>query len=99
MPKALAVVQEMLKSNLSNEDKKATLLEFDLEILGVGIVNLDIKAGEDVKIDENVEMLKKERQKARKEKNFEESDRLRSEIEKLGYTVEDSKDGTRIYKK
>ena len=99
MPKALAVVQEMLKSNLSNEDKKAILLEFDTEILGIGIADLNIKAVEDIKIDENVEMLKKERQKARKEKNFEESDRLRDEIEKLGYTVEDSKDGMRVYKK
>ncbi|MCK5320369.1 cysteine--tRNA ligase [Candidatus Parcubacteria bacterium] len=99
IPKALAVAQEMLKSDLSNEDKKATLLEFDSEIFGVGITNLDIKTEEDIKIDENVEMLKKERQKARKEKNFEESDRLRDEIEKLGYTVEDSKDGVRVYKK
>ena len=33
------------------------------------------------------------------EKNWKESDRLREEIEKLGYTVEDSKDGTRVFKK
>ena len=100
MPKALAVIQEMLKSeDLSNEDKKATLFEFDLKILGVGIIDLDIKAGDNMKIDEDVEILKDKREKARKEKNFKESDRLRSKIEKLGYTVEDSKEGMRVYKK
>ncbi|MCK4554751.1 cysteine--tRNA ligase [Candidatus Parcubacteria bacterium] len=47
---------------------------------------------------EIVELILK-REKAREEKNFEESDRLRDEIEKLGYIVEDSKDGMRVYKK
>ncbi|MCK5062181.1 cysteine--tRNA ligase [Candidatus Parcubacteria bacterium] len=93
MPKALAVVQEMLKSDLSNEDKKATLLEFDSEILGVGITDLDIKVGDDIKI------LEQQRLKARKEKNWQESDRLRDEIEDMGYIVEDSKDGMRIIRK
>ncbi len=36
---------------------------------------------------------------ARKNKDFKESDRLRDEIEKLGYIVEDTKDGQRISKK
>jgi len=92
-PKALAVVQEMLKSNLSNKDKKATLLEFDLKILGVGIADLDIEIKEDIKI------LEEKRINARIEKNWKESDRLRNEIEKLGYTVEDGKNGMRIFKK
>ena len=36
---------------------------------------------------------------SREENNFEESDRLREEIEKLGYVVEDTKEGMRVFKK
>ena len=96
-PKALAVVHEMLKSNLSSKDKKATLLEFDSKILGIDIAtdidDLDIEIKKDIKI------LKQKRINARIEKNWKESDRLRNEIEKLGYIVEDGKDGMKIFKK
>ncbi len=92
-PKALAVIQEMLKSDLSNKDKKATLLEFDSKILGIGIDDLDIEIKEDIKI------LEQKRINARIKKNWKESDRLRNEIEKLGYIVEDSKDGMRVFEK
>jgi cysteinyl-tRNA synthetase len=43
--------------------------------------------------------LAKERDAARATKNWSESDRLRKELEALGYTVEDTKDGTKISKK
>jgi cysteinyl-tRNA synthetase len=46
-----------------------------------------------------VKNIAKARQIAREEKNFDESDKLRGEIEKLGYIVEDTKDGQRISKK
>ena len=94
IPQALAVVQDLLKSDLSNKDKLTAVLDFD-KVLG-----LDLKDRMTKKIkNEFVENLIIKRNKARKEKNFEESDRLRDEIEKLGYTVEDSKDGMRVYKK
>ena len=94
LPRALAVVQELLKSDLPSKKKLATVLDFD-RVLG-----LDLKDRMTKKIkNEFVENLIIKRNKARKEKNFEESDRLRDEIEKLGYTVEDSKDGMRVYKK
>jgi cysteinyl-tRNA synthetase len=41
--------------------------------------------------------LKKTREAARKRKDWKESDRLRLEIEALGYTVKDEKDGTTTY--
>ena len=46
-----------------------------------------------------VKEVAEKRERARKEKNFQESDRLRDEIEKQGYMVEDTKDGQRVYKK
>ena len=44
-------------------------------------------------IPEEVIRLAEERLKARAEKNWAESDRLRSEISALGYSIKDSKDG------
>jgi len=95
LPRALAVVQEMLKSDLDNQDKLATVLDFD-KVLGLNLDNVDLSH----EISHEIKELVNQRQKARDEKNFEESDRLRDEIEKLGYTVEDIQGGEqRIYKK
>jgi cysteinyl-tRNA synthetase len=91
---ALAVMQEVFKSDLSKEEKLATILDFD-EVLGLDLSFIR-KVSE---LHDEAIRLKEKRQKARDEKNFAESDRLRDEIEKLGYIVEDTKDGQRIYKK
>lgn len=95
IPKALAVVQEMLKSKkFSNEDKRETFIDFD-RVLGFDITKTVTEI-----LPREVSELKKQRQKAREEKNWQESDRIRDEIEKLGYAVEDVKGGKpRIFKK
>ncbi len=94
MPKALAVLQEVLKSDLSGEVKLATVLDFD-KVLGL---KLD-EAGKVEELSAEVKELIKIREKARVEKNWGKSDKLREKIEKLGYTVEDSKEETKVYKK
>ncbi len=94
MAQALAVLQEVLKSNLSNEDKLATVLDFD-KVLGLEFNEIF----QEEELPKEVEELKQARIKAREEKDFAESDRLRDEIEALGYSVEDSKEGMRIIKK
>lgn len=94
MPKALAVAQSVLKSSLKNEIKLNTILDFD-KVFGFNIENKLIS----YKMPEEINVLIKSREKAREEKNFKESDRLRDEIEKLGYTVEDTKEGMRVFKK
>jgi len=91
MPQALAVIQKLLKSDLSDEDKLTTVLDFD-KVLGL---NLE----QDDDLPKEVRKLAKDRQKTRKEKNFKESDRLRKEIKKKGYVVEDTEMGMRIFKK
>jgi cysteinyl-tRNA synthetase len=93
-PQALAVLQELLKSDIIVEDKFKTALKFD-EVLGVEIMSFILSKP----WPEELRVLVKDRETARKNKKFEESDRLREEIEKLGYVVEDTKDGQRIYKK
>jgi cysteinyl-tRNA synthetase len=95
MPQALAVVQEMLKSDLSKEDKLATVLDFD-KVLGLRLDSVVIQKDKDLPA--KVKELMGKRQEARLAKNWQESDRLRVEIEKLGYRVEDTSEGSRVYK-
>lgn len=101
MPQALATLQEMLKDDkLSNEDKLAGVEEFD-KVLGLDLLSLskEISDTESVDIPDNVLMLAKKRQEERNNANYEESDRLRKEIEDLGYEIEDFKDGFKLHKK
>ena len=93
VPNALAVVWDMLKSDLSKEDKRSTLLGFD-RVLGL---NLNKVGG--VEIDEGlevrVEALIAERTEAKLEKNYIRADEIRAELEKMNVVLEDTKDGVK----
>jgi len=92
-PQAVAVVWEMLKSNIPSVDKLDLLYEFD-QVLG-----LKLREIEEVEIPEEIINLAKKRLQARNSKDFDESDRMRAEIEKKGYIIEDVDDVYRIKKK
>jgi len=94
MPEAMAILWKMVKSNLDNADKLATLIEFD-KVLGF---NFGIDSRKKEEIPEEIEKLVEERQKAREEKNWVESDRLREAIKDKGYLVEDLKNTCKILK-
>ena len=98
MPQALAVLFEVIGSDkfTSNKDRALTILDFD-KVLGLGLSA--IKDFDKDSLPSDIKDLYNSRLKAREEKNFEESDRLRDEIEKLGYVVEDTKEGMRVFKK
>ena len=68
--------------------------DFDI-VLGLDLKSVGIK--EETPLE--VKALCDQRDQARAEKNFEESDRLRDKIENMGYTVEDTSEGTRVFKK
>ncbi len=91
-PQALAVTWKMLRSNISNKDKYATLLSFD-EVFGLGF---DKILKED--IPEDIKQLAKERETYRKRNNFEKADHVRKEIEEKGYNIEDTPSGVKIKK-
>ena len=63
------------------------------KILGLKLLEYTPK---ETTISEEVTALIQTRDEARTNKNFAESDRLRKEIEDLGYEVEDSKEGTKV---
>ncbi|MCK5212160.1 cysteine--tRNA ligase [Candidatus Parcubacteria bacterium] len=94
LSKALAVTQEMLKSDLLGQDKLATVLDFD-KVLGLKLNQVD----EDIELPEDIKSLVAQRVEARVGNNYNESDRLRAEIEKRGYLIDDTKDGMRVVKK
>lgn len=81
----LATVWELLKNpHVSDADKKATILDFD-RVLGL---KLDEKISEQ-EIPAHVQELMKERAVARENKDWATSDRLREEIQKLGFDIQD----------
>ena len=89
MPLAMSVVWDVVK-NPKKSKKLAELLDkFDTVLA----LSLDKKSENQEKIPDEVLKLAKERLKARQEKNWVESDRLRSEISAFGYSIKDSKDG------
>jgi cysteinyl-tRNA synthetase len=92
IPQALAIVWDVIKSDLSDGDKLATILDFD-RVLGL---NLDKIKTE--KIPTKIKKLADKREEARKNKDFKESDKLRAEIKKGGYIVEDTESGYKIKK-
>jgi cysteinyl-tRNA synthetase len=94
MPKAMAVVQEMLKSSIDDADKHATAIDYD-RVLGL---NLD-KVDKPEELPQEIEILVAERQAARAAKDWAASDRLRDTIQDLGYAVQDTKEGMQVIKK
>ncbi len=95
LPKALAVLHEVLKdSSLNALEKLSVLLKFD-EILGLGV---DSWTAEIVEIPEEVKQLSLQREEARKTKNWQLADELRKKISDHGFTIEDSKEGIKIKK-
>jgi cysteinyl-tRNA synthetase len=94
MPRAMAVVQEMLKSKVSDAQKVSTILDFD-RVLGLGLDRLDKPQG----LPEAVQKLVEARQQARQARDFAASDQLRADIEALGYQVQDTKEGMKVVKK
>jgi cysteinyl-tRNA synthetase len=91
MPKALALVWDILKDDsVKDAEKKSAILEFD-KVLGLGL-NENIV----FEIPDEVKKLVTERESARNIKDFEKSDELRKKIEDLGFQVKDMPEGTSI---
>lgn len=93
MPEVMAVVWKLVKDdNITGVDKRATLLDFD-KVLGLKLEKSVIE-----EIPEEIKKLAAERLKARMDKNWTESDRLRGAIKEKGYEVEDLKNDCKIRK-
>ncbi|MEK7581862.1 MAG: cysteine--tRNA ligase [Patescibacteria group bacterium] len=92
-PRALSLVWKALDSNILDEDKRATILDFD-KVLGIGLEKVNRAI-----IPEEIKKLSEERERARIDKNWARADKIRQKIEVLGYILEDSEKGAKIKKK
>jgi cysteinyl-tRNA synthetase len=89
----LAVVWAVVKSDLSEADKQATILDFD-KVLGLDLANYKPS-----KIPAEVRKLAEQRVAMRKKKDWAEADKLREKIEALGFEIKDTATAYQLTKK
>lgn len=94
MPVAMSVVWEVVKNPKKSKAYQELLLDFD-RVLGF---DLEHYVKEEKTLPDEVQKLVTERNLARENKNWAESDRLRDILIGMGYTVKDSKEGTLVEK-
>ncbi|MFA6608696.1 MAG: cysteine--tRNA ligase [Candidatus Paceibacterota bacterium] len=94
-PVCIAQIWALIKDEVMSDDNKYRTLMDMSAILGLGL-HLAVK--EEFSISEELQELLDERNFARAEKNFIESDRLRDEIQKLGFIVKDTDKGQEVSK-
>ena len=92
MPQAIAIMWEMIKSDYPTSAKAKTILEMD-KVLGLG---LDQYLGKPLELPVEVSKLVEERETARKNGDFKKSDKLRKEIKRLGFEIEDTATGPKL---
>lgn len=92
MPKALTIVWKLVRDEkeVSDGGKYDLLQEFD-KILAIDLSREVTRE----KLPETIEELIRKRESARKKRDWETADKLREEIKKLGYLLEDTPEGIR----
>jgi len=91
IPSALAVLWNLVRDKKAR-GKLQTIKKMD-EVFGLGLIDDKTE-----KIPKEIQELVKEREKARKNKDWKKSDKLRTDIKKKGWVVEDSKEGSKVKK-
>lgn len=94
MPRAMAVVWDLVRSDLPDSTRKATLLAFD-QILGLDIAEY---APESVEIPAEIRAMAEEREAARTQKQWGRADELRDAILAAGFQIEDTREGPQLKK-
>ncbi len=95
IPKAMGIAWEVLKDTaLGSKEKLELLFDFD-EVFG-----LSLKKVKEVKVDipKDIKDLITQREEARKSKDFKLADKIRDDIRKKGFILEDSKEGMKVKK-
>lgn len=91
-PKALAIVWEMIKSDIPDYSKYELLLNFD-KVLG-----LDLENYKQEEAPKEIKEIAEQRQEARKNKDWAKSDELRDKLKEMGWTIEDTSEGYKLSK-
>lgn len=93
VPQALAVVWEVIKSDIPDTEKKALIEDFDT------VLGLELISQVETKIPENIVALCKKRDELRANRDYAGSDRVRDTILAAGYLIEDTPSGTTVKKR
>ncbi|MFQ6084131.1 MAG: cysteine--tRNA ligase [Candidatus Aminicenantia bacterium] len=92
-PKALALMWDLIKDKkMLDEEKHQLLLDFD-KIFGLNLAKV-----KKPRISQEIRSLVKKREEYRKKSDWKKADEIRKKIKKLGYWVEDTKEGPKIKK-
>jgi len=96
-PYAISLLWKLIRDEdeISNKDKYKLIMDFD-RVFGLNLK--DIKEVK-IKVPKEIQKLIKEREDARKRKDWKRADEIREEIRAKGYVIEDSKDGVKISKR
>jgi cysteinyl-tRNA synthetase len=92
VPRALALTWDLVKSDLPNATKKATLLHFD-KIFGLRLAEWKPL---EIEIPEAIASLVEQRQQARRERRWKDADALREQAHAAGYEIEDTPQGPKV---
>ena len=92
LPRALAVLWELTRSNLPPATLRATVDSFDT-VLGLGLQEWKPVVSD---IPEDIRVLLSERERARSGRDWERADHIRAALSARGWRVEDSKEGQRL---
>ncbi len=98
---AITAVYDVLSADTNGKTKAALISEFD-KVLSLNLIKNAEKLNAEPETEElpqEILDLAEQRKAARKEKNFALADELRDKITALGYVVEETRQGTKIYKK
>ena len=91
---ALTALYDVLKADTNDATKAALIRSFD-EVLSLGLADVEEKASEeDQELVAYVEAQIALRAAAKKERNFAEADRIRSELLEKGIVLKDTREGT-----
>ena len=99
MPAAMGIVWEVVRNEKKSKQLAEVLLEFD-KVLGLDLENSEKYLNEDknIELPKNIIDLIEKRKEARKNKDWELSDKIRDELKDQGYNVKDTKDGMTVEK-
>ncbi len=95
LPRALAVTWDLVKSNLPDDVKKATVTAFD-RVLGLRLAEW---VPEEESVPDDIVALANQRQQARAEKRYPDADTLRDQIIAAGYEIKDTSTGPEVTRK
>lgn len=91
-PQAVAIMWDMVKSDITSSQKSKDIMEMD-QVLGLGLQDFIGKKSE---VPKEVMKLVNIRETARGKGDFKQSDKMRHQIKRLGFEIEDTEAGPKV---